>query len=376
MVLVFWVLSGVSLSLKPIKLARSQSWDKFLDTLFSSVFRRGLRLYLPVMFVQLCVLTMTLMGMFNHSAKLHKAWPFGGTNEKMFAVKDTNLEQIKDWTWTMWCFCNPFRPIRPLYDVHLWTIPLEFRNSIVLFATLIGFSKLRPCIRIALTITLCAYCVLINENDVALFIAGMGIAEYILIREEADQQLPSTETKADLPGKQSLRIRIYWGATCLIGLHLLSIPAWYNDKSLGYVTLNQITPSFITSTERTFGSMGAAIFVFTLSGCEILRRPFQTPLAIYLGNISFPLYIVHGAINHTLGLWSVEFFFLFTGSTTFVGYEMGVILGFVPVGVTVVFLADLLMRVVDAPSVRFGRTLQNMWSVPVVRPNQRGVNVR
>ncbi|KAF2714384.1 hypothetical protein K504DRAFT_420166 [Pleomassaria siparia CBS 279.74] len=367
MVSIFWVLSGVSLSLKPIQLARAQNWDKFFDTLFSSVFRRAMRLYMPVMFVQTCVLIMTLMGMFNHAFALSQDWPFSGTNEKMHVVKDTNYEQIKDWVTVMWAFLNPFRPFRPGYDPHLWTIPFEFRNSIILFATLVGFSKLRAKIRIGLTIALWAYCMMVNEGDVALFIAGMGIAEYMLIQDENSQQLPSGEKTDNQPSR---RARAAWATVAIIGLHLLSFPAWNKEHALGYETLTNITPAIFNSAELTWGRLGAALFVLALCSSAELRRPFQTPFAIYMGKISFPLYIVHGPVNHTLGLVLVESAFLLTGRDTFVGYETGVIVSFVPLAIVVVWLADLLMRTIDIPSVRFGRTLQNRWAVAAVQ--QRG----
>lgn len=224
MVSVFWVLSGVSLSLKPIQLARNHSWEKFAETIFSSVFRRGLRLYLPVFAIQICVLLATLLGFYDHAANLHKDWPFKpGTNEKMHEVKDTASEQIADWATVMWKLSNPFKPIRPAYDSHLWTIPLEFRNSIVLFVTLVGFAKLRSLIRLALSLALYLYCVLVEEGDVALFIAGMVCAEFLLIRDDAAKRIPLTEKPE--PKTQSLRVKIFWALVYIAGLHLLSIPA-------------------------------------------------------------------------------------------------------------------------------------------------------
>jgi peptidoglycan/LPS O-acetylase OafA/YrhL len=225
MVSVFWVLSGVSLSLKPIKLMRSRSWEQFQETMFSSVFRRALRLYIPVYTVQLCVLLATLLGFFDHASDLHKDWPFkGGTNEDFFEVKNTAGEQIYDWVTSMVKLSSPFKPIRPKYDVHLWTIPLEFRNSIVLFATLVAFSKLRSRIRIVLSLALYSYCVLVEEGDVALFIAGMTCAEFLLIKDEQAKQLPAAEKPS--PRTQSLRAKIIWTIVYITGLHLLSIPAW------------------------------------------------------------------------------------------------------------------------------------------------------
>lgn len=44
---VFFVISGFVLSLKPLRLARAHNYAELRTTLSSSVFRRGLRLYLP-----------------------------------------------------------------------------------------------------------------------------------------------------------------------------------------------------------------------------------------------------------------------------------------------------------------------------------------
>ncbi|KAF2113964.1 acyltransferase 3 [Lophiotrema nucula] len=361
MVSIFWVLSGVSLSLKPIQLARSQSWDKFFDTMFSSVFRRMLRLYIPVFAVQSCVLLATLLGFYNHAHDLAKEWPFYGTNEKQFEVYDSNLGQIADWLATMWKFANPFAPHRPKYDVHLWTIPLEFRNSIILFATLVGYAKLRPRIRIVMTTLLYFYLALIEQGDVGLFIAGMGCAEFLIILDENAKRLPSFEHATD--GKQSKRSQLLWTGLFVVGLWLLSWPAWGGERTPGYATIQALTPSFIKSCEMTYSRLGAALALLGLCGAAFLRTPFETPLAIYLGKISFPLYIVHGPVNHVIGEAIVPFFWRITGNESLFAYETGVVLAFAVCAAIVVCLADLVMRVVDQPSVRFGRTLQNKWSM-------------
>lgn len=42
--------------------------------------------------------------------------------------------------------------------LHLWTIPVEFINSILLFVALVGLSQLRSRVRMSLTMMLWAYC--------------------------------------------------------------------------------------------------------------------------------------------------------------------------------------------------------------------------
>ena len=177
----FYVLSGISLSLRPLRLARNHDWDTLLHTMFSSVFRRALRIYLPIFAVQICVLFATLLGLYNHGYILSQDWPYAGTNEFTHKVFDTNGEQIEDWVRAMWNFANPLTPDRPLYDVHLWTIPIEFINSILLFATLIGLAQLQPRVRMGLTMMLWMYCMSwgVVESQTALCKRRLGAKSII-----------------------------------------------------------------------------------------------------------------------------------------------------------------------------------------------------
>ncbi|PVI02388.1 hypothetical protein DM02DRAFT_626743 [Periconia macrospinosa] len=363
-VAIFWVLSGISLSLKPIQLAREQSWDKFFDTMFSSIFRRGMRLYLPVLFVQLCVITAACLGLYNYAWELAQDWPFGGVNEAQFEVFATNMEQIQDWLATMWDLLNPFLKIYPKYDLHLWTIQREFQYSIILFAALVGLSKLRPHIRITLVAVLFTYCMKVDQGDVALFIAGMGLAEYLQIRAENAVQLPSEEK----PSTDDHNPTLLWGILLYTGLHLLSWPYEGAATSPGYIALSNAFTDFNSEVDQRqiIGDqcrrLGAAIFLFSLCGCEWFRKPFMTNTAIYLGKISFPLYIIHGPINHMIGYPLVECIWNRIGNETTFTHTFGIGFGFCITAIVVIWLADIMSKLIDAPSVRFGRSLQEKWS--------------
>ncbi|KAF2124323.1 hypothetical protein P153DRAFT_302702, partial [Dothidotthia symphoricarpi CBS 119687] len=356
---VFYVLLGISLSLEPIQLARDRNRERFVDTMFSSIFRRALRLYLPVYFVQSCMLFASCLGMYNHAYASSQDWPFVGTNEVQQDVKITNAGQIQHWATELWHLAIPFRPIRPEYDVYLWTVQLEFRNSIIIFAILVGCAKLGPRTRMTLTAIFYTFCLVVNEGEVGLFIAGMGLAEFLLIRDEDAKKLSSTKRK---PQKQSLCTKTIWAAVLLLGSHLLSWPAWRYQTLPGYIIIYNLTPSFIESPEWTWWHVGAAVSMLALCGSDQLRRPFQTPFAIYLGKMSFPLYIIHGPSNHILGTWLVQFFWGFTGNATSFTYELGVVVAFCTEAVAVVWLSDILTRTVDIPCAKLGRTLQHRWS--------------
>lgn len=67
------------------------------------------------------------------------------------------------------------------YNGHPWTIPLEFRGSIILFATTLGLARSRPSIRMATVASLSVYCMAKEQWDVALFLAGIAVAESNLL---------------------------------------------------------------------------------------------------------------------------------------------------------------------------------------------------
>ncbi|KAF1996221.1 hypothetical protein P154DRAFT_623431 [Amniculicola lignicola CBS 123094] len=359
---IFWVLSGVSLSLKPIRLARNRSWEHVFDTMFSSVFRRMLRLYLPVIAVQTCVLFATILGLYNHSYALSLDWPFSGSSEPHPLLMKTASSQFSHWLYRLCISLNPFHPHKSPYDAHLWTIPIELRNSIILFAALVGVAKLRPGIRMMVVGALYLYCNLVQEGDLGLFLAGMACAEFMVILDEKKEDALSIKPEAVYePHPMESRLLCIFGF--ILGLYLLSFPEIkYQDAPI-YSTLAYFTPSLITSPYKMWVNIGAAVTLFAMAGYKTIQRPFALPLARYLGQISFSLYIVHGPIDHLLSIVLVPFFWRLTGKDTPFGYEMGCVLAFIIEAAVVVSVADIVTRAFDTPSVRFSRWLQGKWSL-------------
>lgn len=362
MVAIFFVLSGIALSLKPIQLARNQSWEPFFDTMFSSLFRRWLRLYLPVYFVQSCQLLLTCLGLYTFSSELSAHWPFIGTNDIRPRIKDNNWDQIHDWFNYMVELANPFHlePFWMMYDGHLWTIPTEFRDSMILFAALVGTAKLRPRIRIGMTAMLYCFAEYQEGRDLGLFIAGMGLAELLQFRDENARanRLPL----GSAPEKKLSRwAKAGWIAVFIFALHMLNWPP-NSDSAYGYIAMDKVVRPFDGDPQNRMRRVGAILFMLTLCAYDGLRRPFQTGLARYLGKISFALYIVHGPLEHLFGTRLVMFFWRTFGNESFFTYELGVWVPFAITAIVVIWTADLVTRLVDAPSVRFGRWLQSRWS--------------
>ena len=76
MVLIFFVLSGFSITLKPLKLARQGATDLLCNNLVSATFRRAGRLYFPCVALLLLVLLQTYFGCFQYAEAMSEDWPF------------------------------------------------------------------------------------------------------------------------------------------------------------------------------------------------------------------------------------------------------------------------------------------------------------
>jgi len=105
MVAIFFVISGYVLSYKGLKLAREGKGGKLLDSLGSSVFRRWLRLHLPVIASTFLAFLLTRTGAYTELD--NEKWPRAvgmspvpkreGTFMQQFWGKPPNVRVIIHW---------------------------------------------------------------------------------------------------------------------------------------------------------------------------------------------------------------------------------------------------------------------------------------
>jgi peptidoglycan/LPS O-acetylase OafA/YrhL len=125
-VAVFFVISGFVLSNKPLALIHAGDQGKLMENLSSAMFRRWLRLYIPA--VGTTFLYMTSW----HAFGIMTAWPDH--------QKDYRAELANWWT-EIRVFGWLFRGGNKLwlsYNFHLWSIPVEFRGSVIIYSTLMA----------------------------------------------------------------------------------------------------------------------------------------------------------------------------------------------------------------------------------------------
>ncbi|KAG9566440.1 hypothetical protein KCU71_g1247, partial [Aureobasidium melanogenum] len=371
-VAIFFVVSGYALSYKPVKQMRNGEREGLLTTLSSSVFRRAIRLYLPCVASTFLVILWVRLGLYEMTRDF-------ASNDKLLTGRrehhpwryETLWKQLGVWAVKMWSFFNPFDFNMKIgdgaldIDGHLWTIPVEFRASLVLYLSQLGLSRLRPTLRIPILIGLILYVHQINRWELLLFFSGFLLCELDLRRRSFASTTssplspmsptPSVLSKTTVTSK--LRSTIYY-MTFILGLYFGSQPARDLEHAPGWQTLSTIIPSHINPRDRYFPNLGAILLIWSTSCHQPLQSIFTHPIVQYLGKISYPLYLMHGAVIHTLGYGIMDFMWGSLGRDTVLRKEIGFGVTAVWVVVVTVWMADLFMRAVDTPTVRFAKWLE------------------
>jgi peptidoglycan/LPS O-acetylase OafA/YrhL len=370
MVCLFFVISGYALSLKPLKLMRARSWDNLTNTMTSSVFRRGLRLFLPTTISTFMVFLLLRLNFYEGTRE------FSFDKRFMRNIQEMHPEQLEsftiqfyDWVWRLFEFVHvwswePFGGSTP-YDVHLWTIPVEFRCSMVLFIVLMGVAKLRTWIRFVTLLGVSWFTYRNDRWEMLLFLSGTLLAELDLISaaRKATCILPSTGLLASPSSKREKFLRAFWIILGIASLYLMSQPDDGFETTPGWVYLGTLIPEWYTDKYRFYQVLGSILFVLSTNKSKLLQRPFNTSFVQYFGKISYAIYLVHGPVLHVVGYRIERWAWGITGYETRRQYLAGFGLAGVFVVPAVVWAADLFWRGVDVRVVGFARWVEGKCNV-------------
>lgn len=304
MVAIFFVISGYALSYKPLKQMRSRQHDQLMTTMTSSIFRRGLRLFLPCFastFIVICLAQLNLYKLTeDFSVQMRKIL------ESHCYTQPNMWLQFTDWLVQMLIFVDVFD--WSLFagsielDRHLWTIPVEFRCSMALFLTHMLTARMSSRLRVTTFVGLIIWGVSWDRWELCPFWAGAVIAELDIIwQAKTASDLPSTVTSAQPPRSPFASKLLYW-STFFVSLFLLSYPDIAGDVTPGFSRLTSLIPDNFTEKHRFWPTIGAITIIWSSCRLAFLRnRVFCWAPIQYLGKISFPLYVMHGPVIHTLG---------------------------------------------------------------------------
>ncbi|ERS99431.1 hypothetical protein HMPREF1624_04631 [Sporothrix schenckii ATCC 58251] len=270
------------------------------------------------------------------------------------------------------------RDLRPGYDIHLWTIPIESAHAMLLFVVLLALAPLRTQVRQVLTGVLAGYCLACGRWAAFEFLAGFALAEVHVLRAATAMAGDHRSTTLSHLAAGAFHSTVL--AACLF------VAGWPNedaDKTPGIRALLSNTPAWFLSngrdealTEREdwgealleqkfwFG-LAAVLLVWSCGEFAAARRQFERPLAQYCGRISYAVYLVHGP---ALDYWKdmTDRLVKPIGMETAVRRMTTWLVGLLFLGSVVVWLADLFWRQVDAPIVALGRAVEQFCQVLLV----------
>jgi peptidoglycan/LPS O-acetylase OafA/YrhL len=358
-VFLFFVISGFSISLKPLALARRGAHSALFDALVSATFRRLPRLYLPCLATLAFTFLMACCGAFDFAFALRHAWPFPSSPRRIPAVADRSVAQLaSDVAAQVWKWADPLNANeqRMPYAIQLWTIPIELRCSVISFVMLLGLAKARPVVRMATLAAVATYFQYRHRPETTLFLAGTILAELHLIHQEhvslsEEQESPARKLKAS--------------ALFTLGLILASYPARGAKHAPFSAPLHRLaTLLFIPDTNDAklyfWTTIASVLLVGTVSRSRFLQQLFTTRVATYLGKVSFALYCVHQALINWIGYRSILFWWGITGRESTEGYEAGIAIAWGLQTVVTVWAADVFWRGVDVPCVKFTRWIERV----------------
>ncbi|KAK4946359.1 hypothetical protein LTR10_014557 [Elasticomyces elasticus] len=307
MVDIFFVISGFVLSHNLLQKIRNKKEQQLLRSLASSTFRRYVRLYFSAGFAALVSMLLIRMNAMRHP---------------IVPRKGSFCAQLGDFLRDMLRFSNPFAEVRGYfgkpstpnskYHTYLWTIPAEFRGSMVVFFFCLACCKMSTTHRTIACWLLILLCYAWDATYVALFMFGVFLAERSLSRPAPDADLPAPEIQQlQLEvGEHARRQRwrrdsfmstgqyLVASIALIVGIFLCSQP--HNLGREGpwpWPYLSQVVPSWWrgeeAGREHFWLSIAAGLIVYALETCPPLQRPFNWGVSQYIGKLSFGIYVMH-----------------------------------------------------------------------------------
>ncbi|KAG6131950.1 hypothetical protein E4U38_003601 [Claviceps purpurea] len=365
---VFFVLSGYVLSIKPWRLIEQDNdIGGLADHLRSAVFRRWIRLFLPVAATMFAYATSWhLFGLWVDRANPQGSW----LDEMWFLYCD-----FKNFSFVFKDGGVPWLS----YSIHVWSIPVEFRGSMVVYASLLALSRCTLKARLWCQLALIGYFMHVADGwYCAMFVAGMLLSHLDMLA--AADRLPIFLT----------RLKPYKSVICYhfltLGVYLGGVPC-QNRKieqlasQRGWYLLSLLKPQAVFDYKWFYLFWAAVLLITAVSNISGLKRVFETRICQYLGRISFAFYLVQGPLLWTMGdrLYAAVGFVskahlehiphwvnrLALPRTGPLGLELAFVLPQLFLLPATLCVAEFVTRTVDKPSVEFaawlyGKTLHQM----------------
>lgn len=371
-VAIFFVISGYVLSVKSLSLIQKGDFLNSGDSVGSALFRRWLRLYIPVIAVTFLWCSQW------HWTKLWTSFgePRGSYRDEIW----TWYSLFKNYSFVF--LTGNVYEFPLMYHAHAWSIPIEFKGSIIIYTALSAFSRCTRNARLWCEVGLMFYFMYIVDGWYgALFMSGMFLCDLDLLAVAG--QLPSIFTR--LEGfKEFIFFHLF-----IASLWLGGVPSYDGEKDIlpkspGWMWLSHLKPQAVFDAKWFYLFWAAFFLVASVPRLPRLKQFFETRFCQYLARISFALYLVHGPVIWILGdrLYAAtgfvrpehkehipEWVNAFPLSTKGVlGFELAFLAPQLILLPVTLWLAEIVTKLFDEPSVKISSWLYKKTLAPAPPP--------
>ncbi|KAI1848055.1 hypothetical protein JX266_006168 [Neoarthrinium moseri] len=370
MVCLFFVLSGFVLAYSPLRTisarlsnssSNTRSSDDLIGKLCSSMVRRGIRLFMPLIVLAsiTCIVTW-YYPIFPPGTWRDNNQTFWG---HIMGYVSLTLPVMDPYLWSVYA---------PTSFNHCWTLGVEYRGSMIIFMLCVAVADLgKRCRKLVIAVS-ALWALHFGHWEVFCFMAGMFLAELRFNPLSEDFAFLTSNRRSwqpapieDLGLESSVRDRrhrlfktAFFSGLLVFAIFVMGWPQGGHQGVEPYNTLVGLVPILYQgnndATVCFWGSVGGFLLLVACENLPWVQWLLSTPPMIYLGDISFSFYLLHWLIYLAPGVEILKLFGDFGWSTDASFYTMYVI-----VFAMIVVVADYYWRLVDEPSVALGRILFN-----------------
>ena len=318
-VCIFFVLSGYVLTQKYFK-------TRGKEIIISSAVRRYIRLLIPVLAAIILSFLLSSVGLLHYY--FETIMISANSNYRNYWTFTPNIfDAVKQAMWASFFVGGDI-----YYNPVLWTMKIEFYGSMLVFAVALLFGSLRN----RWTFYLAAVVLFFNSYYLA-FVIGMVLADMF------NNKTPLFKTS----NKLILSIILVLGL--FIGSYPINIVT--GDSLYGF-----LNNGLFQTPKMTYHIIGAGMIMYVLLNSPWLQKVFSSPVSVFLGKISYSLYLIHFLVisSFTCALFLVLYPVLSYGAAVLISCVLSLLL--------IIPLSYIFYRYVDTAGVELSKIVYN-WLV-------------
>ena len=271
---IFFILSSIVCSLKPLYLIRCNEVKKLKRSLLLSALARPIRLFIPTASASMFIFILAEMGSFRYHPERFPGPDISWHDSKLIVFSAAVLE-----TWG---------PGYPSFDPNQWMLKLELLTSYVVYAYLLVTRSLNSAQRTALAMFAIIPLSISGLWWMCTSFIGLVLCEYILSRPTSYEPLG-----------------LFY---ICIGLFVGGFPEFFPERAMWSSALYRLGIllgfSAIPKTQvRYWGTIGATCIIVGVIHSDRTKSFLKLPWNVYIGRISFPVYLLHGPLMKSLLPW-------------------------------------------------------------------------